>query len=78
MVIESPSCHCIVAFAARLADVVHQCCPAKPEVVAHSANVVEHLKGMVKIILMCPAAHSLHHIHVGKFGKNEPEEPAAM
>ena len=60
------------------AYVVEQGCPAQPLVVGACGHGVEHLEGVVEVVLVAAA---MHHAHSGKslkFGEYELEQPGAV
>ncbi len=75
---ECPSQTLVVALGGGLSYVVEQSGPAEPLVVALRGHVVEHLKGMVEIVLMPLAVLDRHSFKLGKRWENYFEQPGAV
>ena len=77
MIVECP-CRALKAAALCLADVMEQCTPSQPQVVAATAYIVEHFKGMIEIVLMRNAVLGLDDVECCQFGHDELEKSATM
>ena len=78
MVMEGPADGRIPALRLGLADIVHQRTPAEPEVIRLACHIVEHLEGVIEIVLMRPTVLRLHDIQGGKFWQNDAQEARTL
>ena len=70
MVVESPAILGIPLLGGGLADVVEQGAPACPDVSGAGGDIVKHLEGMVKIVLVAASMARLHAAHRLQLGQD--------
>ena len=78
MIVESPSCHGVPAFAPGLAYIMQQGCPAKPQVIGLACHVVQYLQRVVEIVLVCTVVTAFDTSHGCKLGQNQFQQSTAF
>ena len=80
MVMEGPASQVVPTFALRFPDVVKQGSPAKPEGSREGSlhDILQHLEGVVEVVLVRPAVARLHDVEGGKLGEDYLEQSAAV
>ena len=78
MVVERPSLRVVPPFGLRFADVVQQCRPAQPQVVALAAYVVKHFKRVVEVVFVRPAISLFNDVEGGKLRQQPRQQSAAV
>ena len=78
VVVECPAACLFPAFRLRLADIVEQSSPPKPEVVGYFCQVVEHLQRMQEVVFVCPSVDRLHPFHSREFGHYKRQQPCGV
>ena len=75
MAVEGPSCAVFPTFGLGLGDVVQQRRPAQPEVVAGLGHLVEHLHGVIEIVLVSLAVDHLNAFQQGELRQDILQQP---
>ena len=78
VVMERPSGLVAPALRLGLAYVVQQGRPAQPQVVRLAADVVEHLKRVIEVVLMRAAVAGFNDVKIGKLGQYARQQSAAV
>ena len=78
VIVECPTDGRLPTLRLRFADVVEQCSPTQPKVVAMLSHVVDNLKRMVEVVLVGAAVAGLHYVESREFGNDELQESAAL
>ena len=78
MVVERPTSSRFPPLALGLAYVVHQRCPAQPQIITILTHVLQHLQCVVEIVLMRLAVSFLHHVERHKLWQNQLQQSAAL
>ena len=71
VVVKSPALSVVPVFGGWFADVVQQCRPTQPEVVAFGGEIVEYFERMQKIVFVCATVAFFDAFHCRQFGENE-------
>ena len=78
MVVEGPPQTLVPTLGAGFADVVEQSCPAEPQIVGLTGYIVQHLKGVVEVVLMLATIHGLDPLQGGQLGEDEGKQTATV
>ena len=78
VIVEGPSQFFVISLGLRLADVMEQCCPSEPFVVAMCRHVVDHLKGVVEVVFMAFALHDFHPLQLAEHREDQLQEPTLV
>ena len=70
VVVEGPPGFVIPPFAGRLTNVVEQCGPSEPLIIAFCRHIVEHLQGVQKVVFMRTSVHRFHPLQGCQFREN--------
>src|SRR6185437_14924030 len=78
MAMEGPAMVLLEFFRGRLTDVVQNSGPAQPEIVRITADIIQHLQGMIKIILVSHAVDVFGSRQIDHLGKDDLQQPAPV
>ena len=78
MIMESPADGRIPTFRFCFPHIVQQGSPAQPQVVGVLRHIVEHLEGMVEVILVGAPVLLFHDIQCSQFGQDDAEQSATL
>ena len=78
MIVEGPADSCIPTFRLGFTHIVQQGCPAQPQVVGVHSHIIQHLEGVVEVILVCTTVLLLYDIECRQFGQDDIEQTATL